>query len=343
MSDNDLKLEGDCRTTAMGIMPHTDADRALELALSLDIPFWPQLPKVSFLEDMYAQVSEHFPGIILDMDRRVVSFSIDKFYEDFEQYMPHWEEEEFFRLSPEYSVVFHQFLEQDLSKYKYVRGQSIGPVSYGLKILDESNKPMIYYEEVRQIVFDFVAKKLKAQLGEMQEAHPGAFVWVDEPGLEMIFMAISGYTSERAKEDYLSFLEDFPGPRGVHLCGNPDWSFLLQMDLDVLSLDVLAQGHIFSRYAEEVREFLDRGGIISWGITPTLTEEFERENAQSMIDMLDGLWESLDRQGIPREQILKQAWLAPARCCLVNQDGEETVARSFRLLDEVAGHFKGKL
>jgi len=75
MKEIDLKLEGGCQTTAMGIMPHRDTDRALELALSLDIPFWPQLPKVSFLEDMYAQVSEHFPGIILDMDRRVISFS----------------------------------------------------------------------------------------------------------------------------------------------------------------------------------------------------------------------------------------------------------------------------
>jgi hypothetical protein len=39
-----MKLEGNCMTTAMGIMPHTDVDRALDLALTLDIPFWPQLP-----------------------------------------------------------------------------------------------------------------------------------------------------------------------------------------------------------------------------------------------------------------------------------------------------------
>jgi hypothetical protein len=28
-----------CQTTAMGIMAHTDIERALEVALSLDIPF----------------------------------------------------------------------------------------------------------------------------------------------------------------------------------------------------------------------------------------------------------------------------------------------------------------
>ena len=47
----------------MGIMPHTDIGRALELSLGLDIPFWPQLPHVSYYEDMYVQASEHFPGI----------------------------------------------------------------------------------------------------------------------------------------------------------------------------------------------------------------------------------------------------------------------------------------
>lgn len=338
-----MKLEGNCQTTAMGIMPHTDVERAIELALTLDIPFWPQLPKVNYYEDMYVQVSEHFPGINVDQEKRVVSFSLEKFYRDFEDYMPYWEEESFFRLSPEYSVVFHRFLERDFSRYSYIRGQSIGPVSYGLKILDQQNKPMIYYEEVRQIIFEFVAKKLKAQYNEMRQVHPGAFVWVDEPGLEMIFMAMTGYTSERAAEDYRSFLSNFPGPKGVHLCGNPDWSFLLQLELEVLSLDVLARGHIFSRYKEDIRTFLDRGAIISWGITPTLTEEYERENVQSMIEMTDGLWKDLDRSGIPYEQILKQAWFAPARCCLVNSDGENTVESSFKMLSQVAEHFKAKL
>ncbi len=95
-------------------------------------------------------------------------------------------------------------------------------------------------------------------------------------------------------------MDHFPPPRGMHLCGNPDWSFLLQIEMDVLSLDVLAQGHIFSRYSEEARAFLDRGGIISLGITLTLTKEFERENMQFMIKMLERLWGNLGQQGSPR-------------------------------------------
>ncbi len=338
-----LKLEGNCLTTAMGILPHTDLEKALKLSLQLDIPFWPQLPRLSYYEDMYVQVSEHFPGIIMEEEKRQLTFSLEKFYDDLEKFLPFWEDENYFRLTPQYAAVYQRFLEEDLSAYKYIRGQSIGPVSFGLKITDSSRKPMIYYDEVREIIFDFLTRKLQAQYREMQATHPKAFVWVDEPGLEMIFMAFTGYASDKAQKDYHNFLEKFPGPRGVHLCGNPDWSFLLGLKLDVLSIDVLARGEIFVRYRDEIRSFLDRGGIISWGITPTLTEEYQDEDAGSMIAKLEQLWGHLSNGGIPLKQILSQAWLAPARCCLINADGVETVEKSFLLLEQVASHFKTKL
>ena len=50
-----MLFKANCKTTAMGIMPHRDIDRVLQLTLSLDIPFWPQLPHVSYYKDMYEQ------------------------------------------------------------------------------------------------------------------------------------------------------------------------------------------------------------------------------------------------------------------------------------------------
>ena len=48
-------------------MPHTDPHKACaEVARHLkDIPAWPQLPARSFLENMYVQYSEGFPGIVV--------------------------------------------------------------------------------------------------------------------------------------------------------------------------------------------------------------------------------------------------------------------------------------
>ena len=54
-----MAIPGNLLTTAMAVMPHTDVERALEMALSLDVPFWPQLPNYSYYEDMYVQAAEH--------------------------------------------------------------------------------------------------------------------------------------------------------------------------------------------------------------------------------------------------------------------------------------------
>ena len=70
-----MPIPGNLLTTAMAVMPHTDVRRALDPALSLDTPFWPQLPNYSYYEDMYVQASEHFPGICLDLQNRKLSFS----------------------------------------------------------------------------------------------------------------------------------------------------------------------------------------------------------------------------------------------------------------------------
>ena len=48
-----MSIPGNLLTTAMGVMPHKDIDRALEIAHSVDVPFWPQLPLYSYYEDMY--------------------------------------------------------------------------------------------------------------------------------------------------------------------------------------------------------------------------------------------------------------------------------------------------
>ena len=75
-----IGFEANCLTTAMGILPHADIERALEAALSLDIPFWPQLPKVSYYEDMYVQALEHFPGARIDPAAKKILFDLGRFY-----------------------------------------------------------------------------------------------------------------------------------------------------------------------------------------------------------------------------------------------------------------------
>jgi len=170
-------------TTAMGILPHKEIAAAMEIALSVDIPFWPQLPGYSFYEDMYVQVSENFPGIRLDEQKKKLWLDTNAFYEELGEYAVRSEGESTYRLSDDYSAAFQAFLKQDLSRFAVVRGQNIGPISFGLKITDENMKPIIYNDEIRSFMFDFIARKINAQYRQLQAVHPVPFVWVDEPGL----------------------------------------------------------------------------------------------------------------------------------------------------------------
>lgn len=336
-------LPGNCLTTAMGILPHEDIEAALQLSLAVDIPFWPQLPRYSFYEDMYVQVSENFPGIRLDEEKKRLWLDTGAFYEELNEYALRSEENSTFELSEKYSAAFDAFLAWDLSGYKLIRGQNIGPLSFGLKVTDENRKPIIYNDEIRSFMFDFIARKINAQYRQLQAVHPHPFVWVDEPGLEILFGSFTGYPSGRAKQDFRAFLDSLEGPRGVHLCGNPDWSFLLSgLDLDILSVDVFGNGHIFTRYVDEIKAFLERGSIISWGIVPTLTEELAAENPDHLTARLEEYWSFLAGKGIPLDTILDRAWIAPARCCLVNADGSATVERAYAAVHNISRRLREK-
>ena len=337
-----MTIPGNLQTTAMAVMPHKDADRALDLALTMDIPFWPQLPHVSYTEDMYVQAAEHFPGILLDMENRTLRFSMEKFIIEFEETMAHFDEPEYFDISKEYSVVYHRFLEMDLSDRPAIRGQLEGPVSFGFNILDQDKRPILFEDTVRSFMLEFMSKRINVQLERLKQMNSNAFMFVDEPGLQFLFSALSGYDSTKAKSDMEDFFAMIQRPRGIHLCGNPDWDFLLNLDLDILSLDTYQNGEIFASYSKSIKRFLDRGGIIVWGVVPTNFEPFEAENINTLEARLTEVWDFLIDKGIDREFLISRSLISPATCCLVNPDGEKTVEKAFKIVTELSQRLRDK-
>ena len=337
-----MPIPGNLLTTAMAVMPHTDVERALQVALSLDIPFWPQLPNYNYYEDMYVQAAEHFPGILLDLEGRTLRFSTDKFIEELEDCLAHFDEPEYFDISTTYSVVYHRFLDLDLAERPAIRGQLEGPISFGFNILDQNDRPILFDDTVRPFMLDFMAQRINVQLKRLLKRNPNAFMFVDEPGLQFLFSALAGYGDVKAKDDLAYFFALIERPRGIHLCGNPDWDFLLNLDLDVLSLDIYTNAEVFASYATAIQSFLERGGVIVWGIVPTNFEPFEKENRQSLARQLEQVWSVLARRGIDTSFLLSRSLLSPATCCLVNPDKEKTVEKAFKLVQLLAEDLRAK-
>ncbi|EKD40579.1 MAG: hypothetical protein ACD_75C00006G0002 [uncultured bacterium] len=331
-----MPIPGNLLTTAMAVMPHRNVDEALELAQTMDIPFWPQLPNLSYYEDMYVQAAEHFPGILLDLEKRTLRFSMDKFIAEFEETMGRFDDPSYFDISPQYSQVYHEFLSRDFAGRAAIRGQLEGPVSFGFNILDQDDRPILFDDSIRPFMFEFMAKRINVQLARLKERNANAFMFVDEPGLQFIFSAMSGYGEQKAKTDLDAFFAMVDGPRGIHLCGNPDWDFLLSLDMDILSMDIYTNAEIFSSCAGSIRKFLDRGGVIVWGIVPTGFEAFSRESLGFLAMKLEGIWRHLSKKGMDIEYIISRSMLSPATCCLVNRDQGQTVAGAFAMVNHLA-------
>jgi hypothetical protein len=279
---------------------------------------------------------------VLDMDKQTLAFSMDKFIVELEETLAHFDEPAYFDISTQYSDVYHRFLDLDLSDRPAIRGQLEGPISFGLNVLDQDKRPIIFDDTVRPFMYEFMAKRINVQLERLKKLNPNAFMFIDEPGLQFLFSALSGYDSNAARQDMEEFLSMIERPRGVHLCGNPDWDFLLNLDMDILSMDAYLNAEIFANYADSIKRFLGRGGVIAWGIVPTNFEPFEAETIDTLTHQLEKVWRVLENKGIEKENLLSRSLISPATCCLVNPDGEKTVATAFKVVQDLSGRLRDK-
>jgi hypothetical protein len=233
-------------------------------------------------------------------------------------------------------------------------------VSFGLKVLDEDLKPIIYNEEARTILVDFIQRKVNVQYQELKRRNPNAIVWVDEPGLSYVFSGFSGYNEQHAREDYHKFIEGLEGPKGLHLCAEVNLPYLLELGVEILSFDAYQIGFMPEEYAGRVAEFIRNGGIISWGIIPTESTVLATQTPETLAAVLSSYWEVVsENAGLSLNQIAEQALVAPARCCLsdlgqVNTDGktvsechvssieEKLVERAFAFLPELSQILRDK-
>jgi hypothetical protein len=267
---------------------------------------------------------------------------MEKFMNEVEETMLHLDDPGYFDISDTYSAVYSRFLSLDLSGRPAIRGQLEGPISFGFNVKDQDDRPILFDDTVRPLMLEIMARRVNAQLSRLKERNPNAFMYVDEPGLQFLFSAMAGYGDQAARKDMEHFFSLIDRPRGVHLCGNPDWDFLLGLDLDILSLDVYTNGEVFASYAAAVRRFLDRGGVLAWGIVPTNVEPFEREDVASLEARLLGAWERLWEKGIDRDFLFSRSLLSPATCCLVNPDGEKTVEKAFQVVKTLSSRLRDR-
>jgi len=331
-------LEFGCLPTAIGSMPHTDPSEACSQVTHYlkDIPAWPQLPNRAFQENMYAQFSEGFPGVVVEENKIFIDRSqdLDKPLEKlYAAYLDN--DSDKYSISAEYAAGLHSFLSLTNLSPLAVKGQITGPVTWGLTVTDDSRRAIIYDD----ILGDAVAKllRLKASWQEkvLSQISKNTIIFVDEP-----YMAAFGSVGvQLSKERIISLLEEvfggISGIKGVHCCGNTDWSVLLETSTDILSFDTYNYAESLSLYPAEVKKFLDRKGTIAWGIVPNEAEALAGETVASLKDRLEEAMAPFTRNGTRFKQLIEQGLLTPS-CTLASLNTEEAAGRALELLAELS-------
>ncbi|NTU43373.1 MAG: hypothetical protein HGA78_10095, partial [Nitrospirales bacterium] len=97
-------------TTGIGSLPHQNAEDACNLILrTFDIPFWPQLPRISFRESMIPQYSEGMPYLRVNERDGVVWIMRDD-SDELERFYESCNEETRISISEDFAVGLHTFL-----------------------------------------------------------------------------------------------------------------------------------------------------------------------------------------------------------------------------------------
>ncbi len=331
-------IEFGCLPTIIGSMPHTDPEAACAQITHYlkDIPAWPQLPKRSFRENMYVQYSQGFPGVVVEENKIYVDRSqdltqpLEKFYTAYLE-----NDADKYPISPDYAAGLQTFLSLKHLSPRAVKGQLTGPVTWGLTVTDDSHRAIIYDDTLGDAVAKLLKLKASWQEKQLSQISRNTIIFVDEP-----YMAAFGSVGVLlSKERIISLLEEvfsgISGLKGVHCCGNTDWSILLGTSIDILSFDTYNYAQSLSLYPAETKRFLDRGGTIAWGIIPNDEEPLAKESVSSLQDRLEEAMAPFTRQGIPFKQLIRQGLLTPS-CGLGSIATEEAAARVLELLADLS-------
>jgi len=345
-------------STAIGSMPFEDADYAVKVSMEkLNAPIWPQLPKLGLFEQMEIQYSENIPCAVIDEEKKRMFFQTDgdyseEFAEFYEQYMMACDLDEgtgdceAMAISEGYSkglYALEKALEAKGAKIPWVKVQVTGPCSIALTIVDENKRAIYYNEEFRDVIVKAMVMKARWQIQKFAKYAENVICFIDEPILSAF--GSSTYVSVQ-RDDVVAMLNEVieavhaeNALAGIHCCGNTEWSILIDAGVDIVNFDAFAYGETIAMYADSVKEHLNRGGMLAWGVVPT-SADIREQTVETLEVQLEKVMDGLAAVGISKDQIVQQAILTPS--CGTGSLSEEDAERVFALLAELSDRMKEK-
>jgi methionine synthase II (cobalamin-independent) len=337
-----VKLKFGCLPTAIGSLPYTDSGEACSIIMKYlpDIPVWPQLPQRSPKEDMIIQFSERFPGVVIDGNKIHIEptadfeSAVEQIHIDIEQ-----ETSREYGISPEYASGLHTFLSKATGS-NIVKGQVTGPITWGLRVTSQDGLGILYDDTLSETSAKFLRLKASWQENILREIAPNTIIFVDEPYLVSLGSVFTPIPEEKVPVLLQEVFKGIKGIKGLHCCGNTNWSVLLDTPIDILSFDAYNYASSLSTHSDNVKLFLEHGGNIAWGIVPNEEEALAKESLSSLRDRLEEAMSPFTRDGVKFNQLVAQGLVTPS--CGLESLSPEAASKALELTAKLSQDLRSR-
>jgi len=319
-------------TTGIGSLPHTDPEEACRLVLeTFDIPFWPQLPKLSFHEFMIPQYSEGMPFLKIDESRETIWIERDG--DDLTQFYENYTEDLKLAVSENYAKGFYAFINSIKDNhFLFLKGHVTGPLTFTLGLKDSHGRLIYFDEELREISLFVLKAKVRWQIEILKQYAEQVIIFIDEPVLSALgtstYIGVSPEEAGRLLREITETIQEAGGISGIHCCSKADWPLVINSGVSIISFDAYDYVETISLYPVEFTGFLKNGGYLAWGIVPT-TELIRVEDTESLKNRFDQGIEIVSKM-IPTDLLLSQILLTPS--CGTGSRSIEEATKVFRTL-----------
>ncbi|MDH4292398.1 MAG: methionine synthase, partial [Dehalococcoidia bacterium] len=165
-------------------------------------------------------------------------------------------------------------------------------------------------------------------------------VFVDEPSLVSLGSVFTSIPEEKVPVLIEEVLRGIKGTKGLHCCGNTNWSVLLDTTIDILSFDAYNYASSLSTHWAKVKSFLERGGNIAWGIVPNEEEALGKESLTSLRDRLEEAMAPFTRNGVKFKQIVAQGLITSS--CGLEGLSPETANQALELTAKLSHDLRSR-
>ena len=346
------------RALLIGSLPVNDHHTAFQMVCdhTPDIPLWVQLP-VFKNEGMMVQFLSGLPGLtakadgfFIDTEKETFDADLLRFYE---AYMAASEEgqdidDSIFALTPDEAPGFFVFLDRLPTRIPApvaVKGQITGPITLATGTKDQNGKAVFYNEQLRDVIVKLIAQKARWQITQLKRFNLPVILFLDEPGLagfgSSAFISISREEISHCFGEVIECIHAEGALAGIHVCSNTEWPLILDSAADIVSFDAYAYFDKFRLYPDPIRSFIHRGGIIAWGIVPTLSaEDIEQETADTLVSRWQAQYQALAGLGIDEATLFSQTLITPS--CGTGSLSEALAKRVLELTRDVSAGIRSR-